>query len=604
MGRPGTQITPAESGLALTEFPNSKEDGALLSWIQEFAPFGVITLNGLLQVQTWNHWMEIHSGWRLEEVVGKGLFSLFPELPERKLAPHFERALAGESFVLSTGLHHYLLPLPSPFRELGRVQMLQTARIAPLFSNEKICGVVIVLEDVTQRESQAEALRRQHRRDEILSWALVHLLKPGEPHKTVRQLFFKIAEYLEFDTFCLYLRDMNQGTLRLYASGGIPTQSQKDFEECPFLGLMPPAPTGVSVLDSIQRRSQPELAVLKQAGISAAIVVPLLAENRSFGLLCFATTSREAVSSEEADLLTTVGQYLATALDRENTSRELHQAKEQLSDYAQHLEEKVQERTLRLEETISELETFSYTVAHDLKAPIRGMTAYCGILLEDFGPQLTPAANNIVQKLARTTRRMETLAQDLLAFSKVSRQEVRLSRVELEPMIEDLIAVRAASVAEAITIQKPLPPILAQPELLEKVLSNLIDNAIKFVRPQTAPRITISCEPVEGSSPNTRAGALLFNSPRAVPSPTGGPAAKSPRKYIRIWVVDEGIGIPPEIFHKIFGIFERGVTAEHYEGTGIGLAIVARATQRMGGTCGVESAPGKGSRFWIELPAA
>src|SRR3954454_7548950 len=137
--------------LVAEDNPGSKREAGLLSWIQQFAPYGVITLDESFRVRSWNHGMEIHSGLRLDEIAGKDLFSLFPDLHERKLASHFERALSGEASVLSTSLHRYLLPLPSPFRETGLVHMLQTARIAPLFSEGKTCGIVVVLEDVTQR---------------------------------------------------------------------------------------------------------------------------------------------------------------------------------------------------------------------------------------------------------------------------------------------------------------------------------------------------------------------------------------------------------------------------------------------------------------------
>src|SRR5690606_31267248 len=157
--------------------------------------------NESLEVQSWNHWMELHSGLRSDSVIGKSLLTLFPNLEERRLASHFERALQGEASVLATALHRYLLPLRSPFRETTVPHMLQTARIAPLYVERSVCGVVVVIEDVTQRESQAEALSRQQRRDEVLSWALAHLLKTEQPRKAVRQLFFKIAELLDLDTF-------------------------------------------------------------------------------------------------------------------------------------------------------------------------------------------------------------------------------------------------------------------------------------------------------------------------------------------------------------------------------------------------------------------
>lgn len=602
MGRARTSLI-ALTMTGLADNLESQRGQALLSWIQKFAPYGVVTLDESFQIQSWNHWMELHGGMRLEDVFGKNIFTLFPDLEKRRLVSHFQRALQGESSVLSTGLHRYLLPLPSLFRENGLAHMLQTARIAPLYSDDKVCGIVLVIEDVTQRESQADTLARQHRRDELLSWALSQLLKTAEPKKEVRQLFFKIAEQLDFDTFLIYLRDIETGVLSLDACGGIPVESESDFVDCPFSVVAPEQPKKMIVLNSILERTEPEYTVLKKAGISAAIAIPLFAKERNLGLLCFATWMRPSILTEEADLVTTIAQYLATALDRENTNQQLYKAQAALSEHARTLEENVQERTSRLQETISELETFSYTIAHDLRAPVRAMTGYCEALLEDFAGHLPTEASQIIEKIMRASSRMETLTRDLLEFSKVSRQEVALSRVEIEPIIEDLAALRFPVVRNAITVRAPLHPILAHKGLLQHVLSNLIDNAVKFVPPQAAPRITISTEVVSQVSPNTRSRKLLFNSAESLPPDTTF-ASVQPVSRVRVCVQDEGIGIPPEAHQKIFGIFERGVSSDHYQGTGIGLAIVARAMQRMGGTCGVESEPGKGSRFWLELPAA
>jgi PAS domain S-box-containing protein len=583
----------------------SRRNEALLSWLHQFAPYGVVTLNESFLIQTWNHWMELHSRLRCEDVLGKNLFTLFPDLQERRLVSRFERALQGESSVLSTALHRYLLPLPSLFHDAGVDYMLQTARVAPLFFDGKVCGIVLVIEDVTQRESQAEALRRQHRRDELLSWALAHLLKTDQPRKAVRQLFFKIAEQLEFDTFLIYLRNADTGMLRLEAAGGIPPASEKDFfVHCPFLDLLRGESHETLVINSVLERQEPEYAVLKKAGISASIVIPLFANERHLGLLCFATATRQSIQPEESELVKTIAQYLATALDRDNTNQQLYRAKEELTDHAQTLEKKVQERTSRLQETISELETFSYTIAHDLRAPARGTTGYCEVLLEDFAEVLPPEAKRVVEKIAKASGRMEMLTRDLLEFSKVSQQEVLLSRVEIEPIIEDLTALRPTSVRQAITIYTPLHPVLAHKGLLQHVFANLIDNAIKFVKPHTDPKICISAEGVFRGSPNTRVRPLIFSSTESAADEGVSSATALSSSLIRIWVQDEGIGIPREAHQKIFGIFERGVTTDLYQGTGIGLAIVARAMQRMGGTCGVESEPGKGSRFWLELPRA
>jgi signal transduction histidine kinase len=321
-------------------------------------------------------------------------------------------------------------------------------------------------------------------------------------------------------------------------------------------------------------------------------------------VLCFATGTRTQILPEESDLVRTIAQYLCTALDRENTHQQLRKAKEALSEHSQFLEKRVQERTLRLQETISELETFSYTIAHDLRAPVRSMNGYCEVLIEDFGEQLPLEAREVVGKISRASTHMETLTRDLLEFSRVSQQEVALSQVNLESVVEDVVALLFPALRQSITVSAPMYPVLGHKGLLHHVFSNLIDNAVKFVQPNAAPKVTISSEIVSHSSPNTRSGTLIFSSTKSTPHDTEFFAPKQSPKQVRIWVRDEGIGIPPEAHQKIFGIFERCVPSELYQGTGIGLAIVARAIQRMGGTCGVESEPGKGSRFWIELPAA
>ena len=577
---------------------------AFLSWIQQYAPYGIVTLNESFEVQSWNRWMESHSRLKFEEVVGKSLLTLFPDLSDRRLASHFERALQGESSVLSTALHRYLVPLPSPYRGSGLTHMLQTARIAPLFSDGKVCGIVLVIEDVTQREHQAETLARQHRHDELLSWALAHLLKTDKPGKTVRQLFFKIAEQLDFDTFLIYLRDPKSGVLSLNAAGGIPVSLENDFADCPFLSALSEKADGITVLDSVQTRAGSEFSALKKAGISAAVVITLLANERNLGLLCFATWSRKLIAADELELVNKIAQFLATAIDRENTNNQLHDAKEQLSEHARLLEERVQERTARLRETVSELETFSYTIAHDLKAPVRGMSGFCDVLLEDFSEVLPAEVTAIVKRIARASKRMEKLAHDLLEFSKVSRQEIVLAPVEIEPIIEEVAALRPPVVREAITMSTPLLRVRAHRDLLQQVFSNLVDNAVKFIKPGTAPRITISTQSVSHPSPNTRTRGLTFSAPESKPNEVTSSSTGSNQPGVRVWVSDEGIGIASEVHEKIFGVFERGVSSDAYEGTGIGLAIVARAVHRMGGTCGVESEVGKGSRFWLELQAA
>jgi len=233
--------------------------------------------------------------------------------------------------------------------------------------------------------------------------------------------------------------------------------------------------------------------------------------------------------------------------------------------------EVIQKLNVELQEANQELEAFSYSVSHDLRAPLRSLTGYVQVLLEDYGSRLDEQGHGHLRALDRAARRMDNLTRDLLAYGRIAREAVKLEALRLEPIVEEIIALNGASNAE-ISVQPGLSQVMAHRFLLEQTLSNLINNAVKFVGRDTQPKVKIRTE---------RRG-----------------------EQVRLWVEDNGIGIDPTYHRKIFSIFERVGDMHNYEGTGIGLAIVHRAVQRMGGACGVESAPGEGSRFWVDLPAA
>jgi signal transduction histidine kinase len=218
-----------------------------------------------------------------------------------------------------------------------------------------------------------------------------------------------------------------------------------------------------------------------------------------------------------------------------------------------------------------ELEAFSYTVSHDLRAPLRSISGYVSALLEDYGPSLDEAGRGHLFALDRAAKRMDALTRDLLAYGRVARESVTLEAVPLRPLLEAVISLNGAGSKQParIMIEPNLFDVMGQPFLLEQCLSNLINNATKFVAPGVTPEVRIRTE------------------------------ARGNR--VRLWIEDNGIGIDASYHHKIFSMFERVGDLHRYEGTGIGLAIVHRAVQRMGGACGLESAPGRGSQFWVDL---
>jgi signal transduction histidine kinase len=201
------------------------------------------------------------------------------------------------------------------------------------------------------------------------------------------------------------------------------------------------------------------------------------------------------------------------------------------------------------------------------------MHGFSQILLEDYGPTLGPPGRELAERISAAGERMDTLIKDLLAYSRLTREEIRISDLDLDAVVRDILLDMAKELAESgasVSIEDKLPRVQGHAVTLSQALTNLLGNAIKFVAPGTAPRVKIRAEP-RGD-------------------------------MIRLWIEDNGIGIAPEHSTKLFRLFERLHGRERYPGTGIGLAIVRRALERMGGTSGFVSRLGQGSRFWIELP--
>lgn len=596
----------------ISSAPLHKE--AMSLWMQEIAPFGILTTDSALRISSWNQWLATHSGIAPEIVVGRPLFEVFPDIEQRRLGDYFHRALAGEVSVLSTALHRYLLPMPSTVRETFDPQMRQTARIAPLNFGEKVMGTITIIEDVSQREFQAVLVRRQHAREQLLSWALAHLLQSVDPLKDVSALFPKISEEFQLESYFTYLLSPAEKTALPFPTSGLTTEQE--------IALLPSADGEPAVgenavryqpvaINRVQTTSESHFAALRAVrGLRAYTGFPLQIGDRLLGILSFASYGREVIPPTDVEFLSTVSKYVAIALDRALRENTLRETQRSLREHAEGLEAKVAERTARLHEIISQLESFSYSVAHDLKAPIRALKAYCEILLEDYAALLPVDGREIIAKLFRASDRLDNLTRDLLKFSKVSMQNVELTVIELSQLVEDIVLLTPALKNHLAVAHAPLGKVWGQRTLIQQCLSNLFDNSLKFVGPNLSPRIVLRTEVLAADQPEptvtTNApfnpaihsysgfeiNSLLTSKPREVPSD----------RRLRLWVEDNGIGIAPELHQKIFGIFERGGGGANMpEGTGIGLAIVARAMQQMGGSCGVESTVGGGSRFWLEF---
>ncbi|MEG4232541.1 CHASE3 domain-containing protein [Microcoleus sp. Pol11C3] len=272
------------------------------------------------------------------------------------------------------------------------------------------------------------------------------------------------------------------------------------------------------------------------------------------------------------------------------------------------LERRVELRTNQLQAANEELEAFAYTVAHDLRAPLRGMQGLAEALLEDYRDILDELGQEYAQQIVNSGQQLEELIQDLLAYSRLSRTDLSLQVLDLESVVAEAIAMLKADAKSRhaqISVRSPLPAVIAHRVTLVQVIANLLTNAIKFVE-GTPPQVQIWAEelelPQEGETDSDTAGELERRTVgQWEHSQLLMASCLLPVCIIRLWVEDNGIGIAPEHQKRIFRVFERLHGIESYPGTGIGLAIVKKGVDRMGGQVGVESQVGQGSRFWIQL---
>ena len=638
-------------------------NAAILNWTNELAPHGIFTTDKDLRLTSWNHWLEFHSNLRAQQVVGRHLLDIVPTLSDRRLDEYFHDALRGEVRMLSRALHGYLLPFPPPIADTGFSHMQQSARIAPLLLEGKVCGTITVVEDVTEREWHNVTLRNSEERFRVMAdtvpdiiftadaggrvdflnhrfyefsglpqhsglgfgWlqsvhpddservkaAWQHSLQTGAPFHAEFRLRNQEGNFRWFIARAWPVCDDDQRITRWFAAStdihDVKDGQEKLRQANESLSLAQRAgAAGIwdwRVNENTAAYVSPEYRDLYGLGPETTITyerwlqlvhpddrLRVEAYSREF----FASGSDFAVEfrilhpARGLRWLSGIG-FLQRASDgtairfsgvnvditaRKEAELELAQAKSALESLNRDLEAKVNERTARLRETVTQLESFSYTVAHDLRAPIRAMEAYANILLEELSSKLDDEHKTLLANIARASRHLDALTRDVLSYTKISTQHIDLQPLDLEDVIHNVTAMNRALQPpdSALAIVRPLHRVNGHPTLLAQCFSNLLDNAVKFVAPDVTPRVVISSE-LHGHT-------------------------------VRLLIQDNGIGMDSETQAKVFGIFERARAAKAFPGTGIGLAIVAKAVERMGGKYGVQSEVGKGSCFWIELPAA
>jgi len=283
---------------------------------------------------------------------------------------------------------------------------------------------------------------------------------------------------------------------------------------------------------------------------------------------CHSPTEKRWFKAEVAPLMKEHGKG-AVVMHINITERKI--AELALQDMNESLESKVKERTAQLEEVNQELEAFSYSASHDLRAPLRAVNGFSKILEEDYGKVLDDEGNRLLKIIQRSAQQMNTQIDDLLAFSKLGRQALRQTTLNMTELMHITFGEISQMINHNAVVKiNDLHPVQADPVLMKHVLMNLLSNAIKYSSQAAQPRIEVSSD--------TNQGEVVYS------------------------VKDNGVGFDMKYVDKIFGVFQRLHTNDQFEGTGVGLAIVQRIIHRHKGKVWAEGKVGKGATFYFSLP--
>jgi PAS domain S-box-containing protein len=518
-----TQLRQSLEGLKqeVVEVEQAKEAlrqvNETLQALIDYSPLAIIVLDLNSHVLLWNNAAEKIYGWNAQEALGQ-LIPFIPPNEREKQQAIYERVTQGEVF---TNLESEWMR-----KDGSRIQI--SVSLAPLRDlTGNVYAYMSIATDITERKKAEQALR--------------------ESEERLRQITSSLREVV-------WLRDV-QSRQVLYVNPaledltGWPCES---FYEKPNI-----------IRDAIHPDDREWVS---KALDQRSDVLPYNQEHRIIHL----DGSVRWVSSRSFPVRNDAGEvYRWASIMEDITDRK--RAEEEIRRLNDELEQRVTERTAQLEAANKELEAFSYSVSHDLRAPLRAINGYSHILTDDYKSVLPEDARTLLTRIQTNANRMGDLINDLLAFFRIGRQALQVQEMDMNKIVQEILDnFRADNLLKQVEIVvEPLPPCQADRSLLRQVWINLISNAIKYSSKSENPRVEIR---------------HITQNNKSVYA-----------------VQDNGVGFDMQYVNKLFGVFQRLHSESEYEGTGIGLAIVRHIIVRHGGTIWADSEVGKGATFYFTI---
>ncbi len=428
--------------------------------------------------------------------------------------------------------------------------------------------------DVTERKRAEEEIRHHLNQLMALNKTALQLQKLQSPQTLAGEIISSLEIILNYTYGAVLLIDESGERLMPYAlsaqkqDASFVKQDKRYIESHDIrvgkgiTGWV--AQSGQSVRLGDVRQDERYLGI--RDDIRSELCVPLKAGKQVIGVINIESTQINAYSESDEHVLETVAAQISIAIQN---ARLFEQVQEQTAE----LERRVLERTAQLQSANKELESFSYSVSHDLRAPLRAISGFSEIIARRHRASLNEEGQHYFDNIIQASERMGRLIDDLLTYSRLGRAGVRLESVSLTAMFADIAKDLKGYIDElhgTISIAEDLPAVTSDRTLLNQIFTNLLENAFKYHKENVTPQIIIDWQ-------NDDEDVILR-------------------------ISDNGIGIPAEYQDKIFDIFQRLHSEEEYPGTGVGLATVKKSVELLGGRVWVESKVGEGSIFSVRLP--